>query len=132
MKSMQKGFTLIELMIVVAIIGILVAVSYPSYRQHVRKTNRTTDAHAALMRAAELQERFYLQNNTYAPNAATLGIPTTTEHGLYNISVVGDASTFTVTATAIAGQVDDANCLTMSLNQAGQKTKTPVNSIGCW
>ena len=132
MKSMQKGFTLIELMIVVAIIGILVAVSYPSYRQHVRKTNRS-EAQGALLRIADLQERFYLQNNNYAPNAAALGIVnTTTENGLYNITVVGGPATFTATATAIGGAADDANCLTMSLNQAGQKTQTPVSTINCW
>lgn len=60
----QYGFTLIELMIVVAIIGILAAIAYPSYQSYVEKTRRT-DAQGALMSFANAMERYYTQNNTY-------------------------------------------------------------------
>ncbi|MEO8600005.1 MAG: type IV pilin protein, partial [bacterium] len=64
--SLQKGFTLIELMIVVAVIGILAAVAYPSYQDSIIKTKRA-EGRAALMAAMQQQERYYTQNNAYFP-----------------------------------------------------------------
>lgn len=68
----STGFTLIELMIVVAIVGILAAIAYPSYQEYVLRGNRS-EAQALLNDAAARQERYYTQNNTYADTTAKLG-----------------------------------------------------------
>ena len=70
----NSGFTLIELMIVVAIVGILAAIAYPNYIDSVRKSRRSL-AKAALMEAAQKQEAFYARNATYTANLADLGYP---------------------------------------------------------
>lgn len=119
MKS-QKGFTLIELMIVIAIIGIIGSVAYPSYLNHVRKSARS-DAHVGLLRMADLQERFYLQNSRYGTNAEVAAI---TENGYYTLSVTASSAsgyTLTAVANATSSQVSDTGCTSITLNQAGQK-----------
>src|SRR3990167_9475228 len=63
----QRGFTLIELMIVIAIIGILAAIAYPSYQEYQLKSGRS-DGHAKLMQVMQAQERFYSQNQSYTDN----------------------------------------------------------------
>jgi len=128
MHSKASGFTLIELMIVVAIIAILTGIGYPSYQNHMRQTRRT-DAYTALARIADLQERFYLQNRTYSTDIAQLGGANSAE-GYYTLSVTAaDNNTYTLQADAVAGgpQASDSACTTMNLNQAG--TKTPTE---CW
>ena len=124
MKSKHTGFTLIELLIVVAIIGIIAAIAYPSYQQHVRKSARS-DAQVGLLRMADLQEKFYLQNNRYGSNTEVVAL---TDNGYYNLSVtVATASTFELSAAGTGAQATDTGCTTMTLNQALQKMPTI-----CW
>ena len=75
MSRYTKGVTLVELMIVIVIVGILAALALPNYRQYVAKAKRN-EAKAALMQIATLQERFYLQNNTYTQDLTQLGFST--------------------------------------------------------
>jgi type IV pilus assembly protein PilE len=127
-KLKAKGFTLIELMIVVAIIAILAGIGYPSYQAQMRETRRS-DAFTGLARIADLQERFYLQNKTYSTNMAELGGATSVQ-GYYTLSVpAADNNTYTLqaVATGTGPQAADTGCTTLTLNQAG--TKTPAN---CW
>ncbi len=134
----DSGFSLIELMIAVAILGILVAIAYPSYLDNVRQTRRS-DGFAALMAAAALQERFYTINNNYSANLADIGGASSAE-GFYNIAVdvtsggtgcaaVGDC--FTLTATGTGSQTNDAeggtSCATLTLVHTGAKTPAV-----CW
>ena len=120
-----RGFTLVELMIVVAIVGILVAVAYPSYQDQVRKTRRA-DGKTALLQSVQVAERFFTQNNSYAgaPVAAA------SDEGHYNLAFVGNATTFTITATPVGPQAADP-CGALTINQANVK-----NSAGgmaeCW
>jgi len=124
----QHGFTLIELMITVAIVGILAAVAYPSYQTHVLKSRRAT-AQACLVELAQFMERYYTTNMTYA--SATL--PTTqcqtdlTGHYTFSFSGTPNATAYTIQAVAQGGQAS-GGCTPLSLNQSG--TKTP--SSGCW
>lgn len=74
-KSRSRGFTLIELMIVIAIIGILVSVVMPSYRHYVLESQRS-DTQGKLLQILELQERFYINNFTYTTNLTVLGYAT--------------------------------------------------------
>ena len=128
----NKGFTLIELVIVVAIVAIIAAIALPSYRAQVRKSNRS-EAHAELLRVADLQERFYLQNNTYTTDIANVGNKPVSDNGYYNIAITAaDATAFSLTATAAGDQVDDAECLTITLNSAGQKGSNPSDATVCW
>src|SRR5688500_5368615 len=81
-----RGMTLLELMITVGIIGILAAISYPSYRGQMIRTHRT-EGTSALQQLAARQERYYSNNSQYAPNLAALGIADPlTEDGYYTLS----------------------------------------------
>lgn len=127
MSPRYRGFTLIEVMIVVAIIGILAAIAYPSYRDQVRRSNRS-DAYSALTAMANAQEKFYLANNTYADTLAKLGFGATSNEGYYQLIIPNaDATTFTVRATPTGGQADDTDCTQLDLTAAGQKTPA-----ACW
>ena len=129
----NKGFSLVELMIVLAIIGVLSAIGYPSYDSYMKKSRRS-DAKIALQGMADRQERFYLQNNTYTANTANAG-GTGTEKNYYVLSIAAaDVNGFTLTATAVAGgpQANDTttshgNCTVLQLTGAGAKTPNP-----CW
>ena len=131
-----RGFSLIELMIVVAVMAILASVALPSYRQHVMRSHRT-DATSALLRLAAEQEKYYIQNNRYG-TYAQLKSPVT-EHGWYTLAVTAaDATTFTATATAKTGepQEGDKDCRVFTVTAAGQHTaKDSANADStdkCW
>ncbi|MFN3899032.1 MAG: type IV pilin protein [Alishewanella aestuarii] len=126
-KNRQTGFTLIELMVVVAIIAILAGIAFPSYQAYVLRSGRT-DARDALLSVSQQLERHYTQNNSYTSfNLAS----NTSPGGLYSISLTKAASTYTITAAPVSGsrQAKDS-CKSFSINQAGVKTSDP--SSGCW
>ena len=90
MRRYMRGITLTELMVVVVIIGILTAIAYPNYREFVARSKRN-EARAALLQVATLQERFYLQNNTYTMDMTNLGCAAannnTTDSGSYVVTM---------------------------------------------
>lgn len=139
MNGKSQGFTLIELMIAVAIIGIIAAFAIPSYLETVRKTQRS-DAKVALSEAAARQEQFFAENNTYAANSELDRLVTNTNgesspEGYYELAVDNSACSgppymcFSITATAVGGQAKDTDCATFTIDHIGRKTAT---SAICW
>ena len=128
----QTGFTLIELMIVVVVVGILAAIAYPSYRQYGIRTNRAA-ASADLALLSQWLEREYTATGSYdnSPNGHTgslrvalpfTGSPQDDPTPAYNISVDNlGATTFRAVATPIGSQANDTACAVLSLNNAGIK-----------
>lgn len=127
-----KGFTLIEVMIVVAIIGILAAVAYPSYTEFVTKNNRA-EALRELIHIANLQEQYYVDNRTYVRDMKSLGYGSTNwntlESGLYRVkNTKDDGDTFRIRAQARGVQLtNDSACENMYIEDTGAKTPTV-----CW
>lgn len=133
-RRQMSGITLIELMIVVVIVGILAAVSYPNYREFTARAKRN-EAKAALLQIATNQERFYLQNNTFTTDLTVLGFATTptftTATGSYTVTVPSaDASNFSATATYVPSDAEAGKCKVFSITGAGVKASTP--DTNCW
>src|SRR5688572_1020039 len=133
----NRGFTLIELMITVVVVGILAAIAYPSYEAYMKR-NRRAEAQQLLASIANREAQYLLDSRMYTNvigatglNANTerwtctpSGAPTTCSTNYYDITVTVDNAatppTFTATATAKANQVPDGN---LTINQAGAKTR---------
>ena len=144
----KNGFTLIELMIVVAIMGILAAVAYPSYRQHVIKSNRV-DAEKNLLELTQWMERFYTENGRYDQDTGATAVtidslpfkksPKEGSTTFYNMTFVivtpatasPAATTYTLRATPAGTQADDAACGAISLNHASVKCILDVAGARC-
>jgi len=138
-KNASTGFTLIELMIVVAVIAILAAIAYPSYVEQVQKTRRSNCA-GELVGLANAMERFFTENGTYI--GATVGgnagdiypaqCPIDGGPAYYNLSIAAQAaSTFTVQAAPTGAQAGDT-CGTLSYTNTGQKGATGGSLAECW
>lgn len=134
------GFTLIEVLIVVVIVGILMAVALPAYQGTLQK-GRRSDAKSALMDVANRQEQHMLDRNTYTLDMTELGFaadPYISEEGHYSIDAAacgaGIASCYVLTATPQAGspQATDTRCTTFVLTSAGSKTATGTTQNECW
>ena len=127
-----RGFTLIEVMIAIAMVAILAAIAYPSYSQYL-KTSRRTEATATLTKIANLEERYYLDNNSYGGlTDLSLTSPYNTENSYYQITINVTSSTFTLTATAQNAQAADTECGSLTLDQDGTKGSSTANAATCW
>lgn len=127
LKSYSKktnGFTLVELMIVVAIVGVLAVVALPSFKNSALEAKRS-DAIAVLLQARQSMERYYSKNYTYVGATAGTTVPNkapvdgTAENYTVSLSNL-TATTFTLTATPKDSQAGDS-CGVLAINQAGQK-----------
>ena len=129
-RAGARGFTLIELMIVIMIIAVLAAIAYPSYQKHMLKTRRAA-VQADMVEYAQRAERYHSVNNTYSGFALPFE-QSPREGGTvrYNLEFEGDGSSFTITATPDGEQEKD-ECSEMTLDPANRKTAAE-DVDGCW
>jgi type IV pilus assembly protein PilE len=130
MRCRNKGFTLMELAIVIAIVGILAAIAYPTYTSSVQK-GRCADAIDSLLSLSGRMEEFYMNDDTYA-NATVVN--TTSSEGWYTMAIDNaDAFIYTISATPV-----DTSQMTLTLDSLGQKGETsgaaagPSSAVSCW
>ena len=133
-KPDNKGFTLLEILIVVVIISVLAAIAIPGYRDYILKSRRA-DAAVALTEIANLQEKFFSDNLTYTTVLCSLPYSAVSPDGYYSLNMPSaNASGFTARAvpTGEGNQTDDTQCAVFTLNNLGQKASTPSGANECW
>lgn len=143
----HKGFTLVELLVTVVIVGILTAIALPSYRSYVLRTNRVA-AKAAMVDVVSRQESWFADRKCYATSLKTLGYPEATtylsgdgntsasesQNTIYKLSLTTSGScpvTHTVVAEPRKTQVQDTPCGSLSLTSSGIKSASGT-STDCW
>jgi len=132
-----RGFTLIELMIVVAVIAILAAVAYPSYTNYVLRSNRAA-AQSYMLELSNLQQRYVLDARVYADAldklTGTVAVPANVDAN-YTLAVARKTGTtlpgFTVTATPKNGQTRDTACAVLKIDETGKK-EASGGGTSCW
>jgi len=136
-RAHAAGFTLIELMITVAIIGILAGIGYPSYLKYVARGNRSA-AQGFMLEVTSRQERYLLDARQYAVDLATLGmtVPDTVS-GNYNVTITNVTATppgYVVQAAPVGNQAtNDASCGTLTIDGTGAKGASgPGGVANCW
>jgi len=135
------GFTLVELMITVAILAILAVVALPTYRQYVAKSRRA-DAYSALATVQQAQERWRANKPGYADTLADMGLPANADAKHYDIAIQNASATgYTLVATPRVGglQTADSDCSSMSITMKGGTAKyvalngaSADSSDKCW
>ena len=131
----QFGFTLMELMVTVVIVGILAAIAYPTYMDYVYRSRRS-DGQNALLNLANYMEHFFTENNTYTGATLTsggvtgsLGVTNTSREGYYTVSISSNTGTaYTLTATPTGSQAGDTACPSLTVTNTGLKGP----STTCW
>ena len=130
-RNRSSGFTLIEMMIVVAVVAILAAVALPSYREYIRKSARA-EAQAYLMALASRQQQFLLDTRAFATTSVNSVVAqpanVAAAYVVTMVTLPGPPPTFTLTATPTPAQASE-KCGTLTLDQTGTKTAAVV---GCW
>ena len=137
-KRSARGFTLIELMIVVAIIAIISAIAVPMYGNYVQKSRRT-DAKAKLMEVAQSLERCFTQFSAYDDSSCNVvasgAVSLNSDEGFYTITTTNlTSTTFTLEANPpdTSPQDNDADCETLTLTHLGERGATGADSDNCW
>lgn len=129
MKAVNKGFSLIELMVTIAVIGILAAIAIPSYLEYVLRSRRA-DAKAALLSGQLAQEKWRANHTTYG-SLANIGISSTSQDGYYTITVSGTSATAYSISAVPKSPHEDSKCGTLTINQSNNKTATGDDGY-CW
>jgi type IV pilus assembly protein PilE len=142
----NRGFTLIELMIAVAVVSILATIAVASYTSQVKKSRRT-DARSAVLDLAGREEKLFSTANAYSALPSDLGYgagawPINVGSGYYQVTVAapdplqgGAAGTYLITAQPVPGstQASDTTCLSLSVNQLGAQSSTGSGTTAtCW
>lgn len=135
MKCKSSGFTLIELMITIAIIAILAGIAIPSYQNYILKSRRA-DGKAAVLAVQLKEEKWRANNVSYTSTLADLLMPTTSSDGYYTVAISDNTDTaYTITATHTGVQTADKDCKTLMIDEEGTKTATNSSNAPndlCW
>ena len=131
-RPAQRGITLIELMVVVAIVAILGTVAVANYRSQALRANRA-EGKTALLRIQAQQEKYYLSMNQYTNNLTQLNVPGSTERGHYTVTVElrSEGQAYTARATAAGGQTADRECPVLSIDDTGLR-QPATGTSRCW
>lgn len=142
----NRGFTLVEMIIVVTMIAILASIAIPSYRNYVMRANRTV-AKTSLVELQARQESYYVDRKRYATLLTSLAYPadpawvsatgepdtSVQTDSVYRIDLEGVTATgYTLTATPVGAQADDDRCGTLSIVASGRKAASGSDGVDCW
>jgi type IV pilus assembly protein PilE len=139
-KHRSFGFSLLELMVTVAVISILATIAVTSYSSQIQKSRRT-EAKSALLDLAGREERLFSTTSAYSSDEFVLGYAAASTpmtnmpfgNGYYQLTAVSAGATYTLTATAVGSQANDTACGNFTLNQLGVQGVTGTSTVAtCW